>query len=112
MVIDPLGNYHIGGGKWIYLDTCYYVVGNEDKDQDEEGSNDNDFNNENGDVEPPEEGVDLVGVAEACHMEGYIEEGDEEEEGIYELEDWERRGRAVVQERLKEIKTCAQVIIL
>ncbi|XP_024182332.1 uncharacterized protein LOC112187676 [Rosa chinensis] len=77
MVIDPLGSYYVGDGRWVKM-TCCYQDGNED--------------------ENPEE---------------YDDPGDENVDNVpYELLRWQNRGRAAVQERLKDVKTDAQVFIL
>lgn len=141
MVIDPLGKYFKGDGRWTHIGVCYYVDGNECEnedeyvDSDEEGSNENEVedpkegSNGNEDMDPEEgrngnyehrdpedgsedEGVDVEEWSE--HENKDAEEMSEEDQDYetYEYFRWKKRGRAIVQERLKQVKTDAQIIIL
>ncbi|PRQ53593.1 putative F-box domain, FBD domain, leucine-rich repeat domain, L domain-containing protein [Rosa chinensis] len=129
MVIDTLGKHYHGCGRWTNYDCSYYQEGNEDENEDvdsEEGREDENKNEEGTQHENEEDNE----VEEGSEHENKNEdENEDDDEGVEarelskdEDEDkdedkpwifhWERRGRAVVQQKLKEVKTDAQVIIL
>ncbi|KAM5581389.1 FBD-associated F-box protein [Rosa sericea] len=135
MVIDPLGKHYHGCGRWTNYDCSYYQEGNEDENEDVDSEEGREDENEGED-----EGMDEEGTQHENEEDDEVEEGSEHEnenkdenedddEGVEarelsEEEDedknedepcifhWERRGREVVQQKLKEVKTDAQVIIL
>ncbi|KAK9925063.1 hypothetical protein M0R45_033404 [Rubus argutus] len=101
----------------VDVDTLKESNENEVEDVDpEEGNNGNEDmepkEGSNGNKDEQDKGVDVEEGSE--HENKDAEEMSEEDEDYetYDYFRWKRRGRAIVQERLKQVKTDAQIIVL